>query len=117
MCTRRYTEFGRNWTKPCFLRVVKRGFCTQFVDTNRDQGELGTTGLGTMGPVIRGQVAGNSAGSGAKVGVKPRRRQKSSTRATVSGVVWAVVRRRICAPGLPARSRASAAMATHLPGR
>jgi hypothetical protein len=63
------------------------------------------------------QLDCRSAGSGANVGVKPSWRQKRSRRATVSGLVLVVVRRRIWAAGLPARLEASAAMAMHFSGR
>jgi hypothetical protein len=51
------------------------------------------------------------------VGVKERRRQKSSRRAVVSEAVLGVVRRRISRLRFAVRAEASAAMAMHFSGR
>ena len=55
--------------------------------------------------------------SGSKVGVKFRRRQKSSMRAMVSGAVRGVVRRRIWRVWPAERDLASATRAMHFSGR
>ena len=62
----------------------------------RDSG-LSDSGLRTIGMGGWGQFEGDSC---SKVGVKARRRQKSSRRAVVSGAVRGVVRRRIWRVGV-----------------